>query len=166
MENKRLAILKQSLEKKEAALDARFAAHFDSVKAANGQPLNDKRNGQATLNRWEKQSDAIRNQIESVDITRAAIEREECKSAEVAYFYSVMPAHIQVLIDSGTLRQWGKHPHIMFVAGVDKARIYFDEKTGLCSHKYVKEIKDKAQYAIFRDVYNAIFAHNAPLSGK
>lgn len=33
MENKRLVILKQSLEKKEAALDTRFAAHFDSVKA-------------------------------------------------------------------------------------------------------------------------------------
>ena len=159
MKNKRLVILKRSLEKKEAVLDARFAAHFDSVKAANGQPLNDKRNGQATLNRWEKQSDAIRNQIESVDITRAAIEREECKSAEVAYFYSVMPAHIQVLIDNGTLRQWSKHPHIMFVAGVDKARILFDEKTGLCYHKYAKEIQDKAQYAIFRDVYNAILLH-------
>lgn len=41
MKNKRLVILKRSLEKKEAVLNARFSAHFDSVKAANGQPIND-----------------------------------------------------------------------------------------------------------------------------
>ena len=59
---KRLEMLKASLVKKEAELDRRMQAHFDTVKQANGQPLNDKRNGQATLNKWEKQNDAIRNQ--------------------------------------------------------------------------------------------------------
>ena len=34
MGNKRLVILKQSLEKKEAVLDACFAAHFDRVATA------------------------------------------------------------------------------------------------------------------------------------
>ena len=45
---KRLDILKASLEKKEAAMDAKISEHFATVKEANGQPLNDKRNGAAT----------------------------------------------------------------------------------------------------------------------
>ena len=56
---KRLEVLKASLVKKEAELDRRMQAHFDTVKEANGQPLNDKRNGQATLNKWDKQNEAI-----------------------------------------------------------------------------------------------------------
>ena len=59
--SKRLEILKQSLAKKEQELQRRFDEHFATVKQANGQPLNDKRNGQATLNKWEKQNNAIRN---------------------------------------------------------------------------------------------------------
>ena len=55
---KRLEVLKASLVKKEAELDRRMQAHFDTVKQANGQPLNDKRNGQATLNKWDKQNNA------------------------------------------------------------------------------------------------------------
>ena len=73
---KRLEVLKASLVKKEAELDRRMQAHFDTVKEANGQPLNDKRNGQATLNKWEKQNDAIRNQQAEIEKTKRAIEFE------------------------------------------------------------------------------------------
>ena len=156
--SKRLEMLNASLAKKENILEVRFANHFASVKSANGQPLNDKRNGQATLNKWEKQNDAIRNKIKSVDLTKAAIEREESKLFSVSHCYNSMPQHLKALIDSGTLKQWGKHPHIMFVSGVEKARIYWDEETNICSHKYVKEIPNKEQYTVFRDVYNSINA--------
>lgn len=47
----RLEILKNSLAKKQAAFDAAFTEHTDDVKSANGQPLNDKRNGAATFKR-------------------------------------------------------------------------------------------------------------------
>ena len=46
--SKKLEILKNSLAKKEQELQRRFDVHFATVKQANGQPLNDKRNGQAT----------------------------------------------------------------------------------------------------------------------
>ena len=52
---KRLDILKNSLAKKEKEFDAKLQNHFDTVKLANGQPLNDKRNGRATINLWERQ---------------------------------------------------------------------------------------------------------------
>ncbi len=167
--SKRLEILNASLAKKESVLDQRFANHFESVKSANGQPLNDKRNGQATLNKWGRQNDAIRNQISSIEITKSAIDKEESKVLGVYHCYEYMPQHLKELIDSGTIKQWRKHPHIMFVAGVEKARIYWDKETNICSHKYVKEIPNKEQYAVFRDVYNSINAiqskHNAKFSG-
>lgn len=50
----RLTILEDSLVKKEAEFQRRLDAHFADVKRGNGQPMNDKRNGQATLNRWDK----------------------------------------------------------------------------------------------------------------
>jgi hypothetical protein len=49
MSNK-LEVLKNSLEKKEQQLEKRLDANFADVMSANGQPLNDKRNGSATLN--------------------------------------------------------------------------------------------------------------------
>lgn len=156
--SKRLEILKNSLVKKEAELDRRFSNHFDTVRQANGQPLNDKRNGQATLNKWEKQSDGIRNQKAEVEKTKAAIEKEEGKICDVDHARSLMPSCLTDLIDDGTLTQWRKHPRMMFVSGVEKARICFDEKTGVIGHRYVKSIPDKAQYAIFRDVYNKLNA--------
>ncbi|MGN6746881.1 hypothetical protein, partial [Neisseria sp. P0024.S002] len=58
--SRRMEILQQSLAKKQAAFDKRLQNHFDDVLSANGQPLNDKRNGQATLNRWERQNDGLR----------------------------------------------------------------------------------------------------------
>ena len=69
----RLEILKVSLEKKERILESRFDSHFEDVKNANGQPLNDKKNGQATLNRWERLSHSIKNQTEEVETSKKAI---------------------------------------------------------------------------------------------
>ena len=68
----RLEILKNSLLKKEQQLEKRLDNHFADVKRANGQPLNDKRNGQATMNRWERQNEAIRNLKESIEKTKRA----------------------------------------------------------------------------------------------
>ena len=67
--SKRLEILKQSLVKKEEELQRRFDVHFSTVKQANGQPLNDKRNGQATLNKWERQDGGIRIMRKSIEAT-------------------------------------------------------------------------------------------------
>lgn len=67
-----------------------------------------------------------------------------------------MPEEIQVLIDNGTLRQWGKYPHIMFVEGVDKARIIWDDKKKLVMHKFVSSITDKEQRKKFAQIYNSL----------
>ena len=47
----RLDILKASLEKKQAKFNRKLNEHFSDVKSANGQPLNDKRNGYSTMKR-------------------------------------------------------------------------------------------------------------------
>ena len=157
---KRLEMLKASLVKKEVELDRRMQAHFDTVKEANGQPLNDKRNGQATLNKWEKQNDAIRNQQAEIEKTKRAIESEEGK---IAHLSSVaVPSFITDLINAGEITQWRKYPNRFFVVGVDKARIVWLEKDNAFAHQYVKSITDKAQYAIFCEVFNKIKAlHSA-----
>lgn len=152
--SKRLEILKGSLEKKKAAFDQSIGAHIADVKRANGQPLNDKRNGHVTLNRWEKQSDALRNKQDGIEKTERAIEREQDKIADTANALAGMPPEIVALVDAGTLTQWRKHPNTFFVAGVDKARIQF--KGGKLYHKFTKSITDKDQWAIFRDVVNGL----------
>ena len=73
--SRRMEILQQSLVKKQAAFDKRLQNHFDDVLSANGQPLNDKRNGQATLNRWERQNDGLRSADKEIEKTQRAIER-------------------------------------------------------------------------------------------
>ena len=88
--------------------------------------------------------------------TKKAIDKEKGKIAITNASYNKMPPFIKDLIDKGTLKQWRKWPHIMFVANVDKARIYFDEKTMTFSHKYVSQIPDQEQYSVFRDVFNKI----------
>ena len=50
----RLDTLKASLAKKEEKFNRMLDTHIKDVKSANGQPLNDKRNGYATMNRWDK----------------------------------------------------------------------------------------------------------------
>ncbi|MDA3614741.1 hypothetical protein [Polluticaenibacter yanchengensis] len=161
--SKRLEILKQSLIKKEAQLSNRISAHFDTVKQANGQPLNDKRNGRATLNKWEKQNDAIRNLMTSIDKTKNAIDAEESKIACVNRVNSFIPVEIKALVESGDLIQWRKHPHTFFVDGVDKARIVWLEKKKQVAHKFTSQIGDKEQLSKFAKVYNALFKS---LNGK
>lgn len=151
---KRLEVLEGSLEKKKADFDQSIDAHFADVKRANGQPMNDKRNGHVTLNRWEKQSDALRNKQSGIELTERAIEREKDKISDVATALEGMPQQIVDLVDVGTLTQWRKHPNTFFVDGVDKARIQY--KGGKLFHKFTSSITDKAQFSIFRDTFNGL----------
>ena len=154
--SKKIEILKNSLAKKEQELQRRFDVHFSTVKQANGQPLNDKRNGQATLNKWERQNDAIRTAKESIEKTKRAIEFEDGKIKCVEHVNGYIPKEILALLDTGELIQWRKHPHTFFVAGVDKARIVWLEKTKQVAHKFVSEIKEQKQRTKFVYMYNRL----------
>jgi len=154
---KRLEILKNSLAKKEQELEQKFDNHFASVKQANGQPLNDKRNGQSTLNKWERQSDGIRSQNESIEKTKSAIELEEGKIQNVEFMNeNVIPSEILELVESGVLSQWRRHPNTFFLAGVDKARMVWDSKRGVIAHRYAHLITDADQRKDFARIYNAL----------
>jgi len=143
--SKRLEILKNSLSKKEQQLNAKFDEHFATVKQANGQPLNDKRNGQ---------SDGIRTMQKSIEATKQAIENEEWKIKGVEHVNTFIPAEILKLVESGDLVQWRKHPHTFFVPGVDKARIVWDEKRKVVCHKFVSAITVQEQRTKFVRTYN------------
>ena len=156
--SKKLEILQQSLEKKQSAFDDKLNAHFETVKEANGQPLNDKRNSRATLAKWERQNDVLRNQKEAIEITKKAIEREEDKIANVENTNSFIPREIIELVESGELKQWRKHPTTFFVVGVEKARIVWDEKRKVLAHRYVRDVTDKEQYSKFAKVFNSLNA--------
>jgi len=161
--SKKLEILKQSLAKKEQQLNAKFDQHFATVKQANGQPLNDKRNGQTTLNKWERQNESIRTMQKSIKATKQAIEIEEGKIKGVEHANTFIPAEIQKLVETGELIQWRKHPHTFFVPGVDKARIVWDEKRKVVAHKFVSEITIQEQRTKFVRIYNPL---NALLNGR
>ena len=152
----RLDILKASLEKKQAKFYEKLNEHFADVRSANGQPLNDKKNGASTMKRWDKQNNVLSNMEKEIEKTKMAIEREESKIRRIDCNKDIMPEEIQVLIDNGTLRQWGKYPHIMFVEGVDKARIIWDDKKKLVMHKFVSSITDKEQRKKFAQIYNSL----------
>lgn len=156
--SKKLEMLKNSLIKKEQILNEKFDNHFATVKQANGQPLNDKRNGQATLNKWERQSDAIRNQKGSIERTKQAIEFEECKIFDVEHTNTFLPDEILKLVETGELNQWRKHPNTFFVDGVDKARIIWDNKRKVVAHKFVSEITEQEQRTKFVKLYNPLCA--------
>jgi hypothetical protein len=150
----RLEILKKSLINKTNKFDDKLQNHFDDVKSGNGQPMNDKKNGRATLSRWEKQNDALRNQQREIEKTQKAIEREEGKIIEVESAKNILPNKILELIEEGILKQWRKHPTILFVDGVDKARLQWVEKEKILVHRYVSEIKDKEQWKKFATIFN------------
>ena len=152
MKSNRLEILENSLVKKENELQRRFDNHFEDVKRANGQPMNDKRNGQATFNRWDKQNEAIRNQKASIEKTKNAIEKEKFKIANVEA--QSVPSELQQLIDKGKITQWRKFPNRFFVVGVEKARLVWDEKSKVVAHQYLSAIPNQEQYSIFRDIFN------------
>ena len=152
----RLDILKASLEKKQAKFDRKLNEHFADVKSTNGQPLNDKRNGFATMKRWDRQNDVLSRMQKEIEKTQTAIEREESRIRCIDRNKNSMPEEIQELIDNGTLKQWGKYPHIMFVEVVDKARIIWDSKKKMVMHKFVSSIIDTEQRKKFARVYNSL----------
>jgi hypothetical protein len=153
--SKRLEILKASLIKKQEKFDATLQHHFDTVALANGQPLNDKRGGYKTLQKWDRQNETLRNIDASIEKTKAAIEREESKIAAVNAVE--LPECIKNAIDQGLITQWRKFPRFFFVVGVEKARFSIDEKSGQLAHRYLNAVS-KEEFAIFRDVYNALNA--------
>lgn len=150
---KRLEVLQQSLAKKEALFDSKLSAHFASVKQANGQPLNDKRNGQATLDRWNRQNETLQNIQAGIEATKQAIEREESKIAAVNAV--ALPEAIRKMLDAGELLQWRKHPNRFFVPGVDRARIIWDDEKKVVAHQYLREVPAD-QYPKFRDTFNQL----------
>ena len=153
---KRLEVLERSLAKKQARFEAKLEEHFATVKQANGQPLNDKRNGHRTLAKWERQNDALRTLKESIAVTERAIERELAKIQAVEASQQELPEAIMAQVSAGTLEQWRKHPNTFFVAGVDKARIVWDAKKKQVAHKYLNSITDKDQWRKFAQTYNAL----------
>ena len=152
----RLDILKSSLKKKEERFNAKLNEHFNDVKQANGQPLNDKRCGQSTIRRWNKQNNALNSLQEKIEKTKNAISREEDKIKGVEHTTSLLPLEILSLIEDGTLVQWHKYPHIFFVEGVDKARIIWDFKKKQIAHKFTSSIQDAEQYKKFARVFNSL----------
>ncbi len=154
----RLEILKGSLEKKKAAFKDRLEHHYKDVSRANGQPLNDKRNGHVTLNRWDRQCDSLRNLDEEIKKTERAIEREEERLERKRLNAESIPDLLRPLVEDGTLTQWQRHPNRFFVKGVDHARIIWDGKKGVLLHKYTGRIKDREQFETFRKVYNSLNA--------
>ena len=161
--SKKLEILKQSLAKKEEQLNAKFDQHFATVKQANGQPLNDKRNGQATLNKWDRQNESLRNLKDSIQKTKDAIEREEGKIMDVQQTNKIIPSEILELVEKGELNQWRKHPNTFFVPDVDKARIVWDNKRKVVAHRYAHLITEQEQRTKFVRLYNAL---NTVLNGR
>ena len=154
--SKKLEALKNSLIKKEQILNDKFDNHFATVKQANGQPLNDKRNGQATLNKWERQNESIRNQKESIEKTKQAIEIEEGKIMDVEQTNTFIPIEILELVEKGELNQWRKHPNTFFVPDVDKARIVWDNKRKVVAHRYAHLITEQEQRTKFVRLYNSL----------
>jgi len=150
----RLKILENSLEKKEAELQNSFDNHFNTWKQANGQPMNDKRNGVAFSNKIEQQNNTIRNKQAGIEKTKNAIEIEKSKISNVNSVK--VPKKIKILLDTKQLTQWRKYPNRFFVTGVEKARIILDEKTGKFSAQYYKQIPNQEKYTKFRDIFNSL----------
>ena len=160
----RLDVLQTSLQKKNAKVDAAFDNHFADVKSANGQPLNDKRNGAATMTRWDKQSNKIRNAQSEVKRTERAIEREEDKIADINWTNKQLPKYVLDMVAAGELTQWRRHPNTFFVPGVDKGRIVVDLESGGVMVRYMHEIP-KDQFPKFRDTANKMILAYKALKG-
>lgn len=150
----RLEILKASLAKKEALVDAKISNHFETVASANGQPLNDKRNGASTMRQWERQNDSIRAAVAGVEVTKAAIEREENKIAGCEIVKDSLPASILEALENGVITQWRRHPETFFVVGVEKGRFVW--KDGKLWHRYAKEIPTDEEKDIFYALYKKL----------
>lgn len=154
--SKRLEILEASLAKKEAELERRFDEHFGTWKQTNGQPMNDKRNGNAFFNKVDRQNDGIRSLKDSIQKTKDAIDREKSTAAYVKGVRSELPKSINSLINKKSLTQWKKYPNTFFVAGVDKARIVWNKKKNRVEHKFTNTITDPEQRKKFAQIFNSL----------
>lgn len=152
----RLEILKNSLEKKEALFNAKLSDHMDDVRGGQGEPMAGHRGGERVLRRWDKQNNALKTLDASIEKTKAAIEREEYKIANVAAHNEELPELLLQLVEQGVLTQWRKFPNIFFVVGVDKARIGWDTKKKVAYNKFYRDITCDEQKKKFREVYNSI----------
>ena len=151
----RLDILKSSLVKKEAKFDSKFSAHMTDIKLANGQPLNDKRNGQVTLNRWENQNDSLRNIQKEIKKTKDAIEKEECIQRGVEKTKGELPEQLILLIEQGIINQWRKYPTFFFVTNGGGARIIWMENKKTIGFKHLDKCNSEER-KIFAQVYNEL----------
>lgn len=157
MKKTRLEILQSSLENKKRDFNRKIDAHYAAVLSVNGQPLNDKRNGRATLSRWKAQEDTLRNIQKSIERTENAIIREEAKIQDCEHVKEKLPSCLLEALARGEITQWRKYPHIFFVHGVEKGRIVYDVENNRLLNKYYREITDDVQKSKFRDVYNSLY---------
>lgn len=155
--SERLKVLEKSLSKKRKIAEKKLEDHMADVAAANGQPLNDKRNGRATITRWDKQSNSIRRAHDEIKKTESAIEREKYKIVHVESTNEKLPAYVLEMVKRGELVQWRRHPNFFFVPGVEKGRIVINLKTGGIFARYMSDIP-KDQYPKFRDTINKLLA--------
>jgi hypothetical protein len=165
---KRLEILKNSLEKKEAKQDDNFNSLYKHQAMTHGSPVNDKRGGGAWFNAHEKINDSIRNQYASIEKTKQAIEREQkrlARNEDAREMLLDYPQAIIDLVEAGTLIQWNKYPNTFFVNGLDKIRIIYEKKelktkiTETLYHKYgsaFASISTKEQIKYFNDLFNEL----------
>lgn len=158
----RLEILKNSLEKKQSAFDAKLSDHMNDVRGAQGEPMAGHRGGERVLRRWDKQNNSLRSLDAGIEKTKAAIEREEYKIANVAAHNEELPELFLKLVNDGVLNQWRKFPNIFFVEGVDKARIGWNPKTKTPYHKFYREITCNEQKAKFKEVWSTVYNHFNP----
>jgi hypothetical protein len=142
----RLEILQNSLIKKEAKLAALLDAHFESSKATNGQPMNDKRNGASFFKKMESQNNAIRKANAEIDKTKAAIQREQSKINNVNYENLTTPKPFLDAMVRGEITQWRKYPNRFFVVGIEKARIVWERgaspEKSKCFYSHTSELND------------------------
>lgn len=156
---KKLEILKASLEKKQNEFDVQLSKHMDDVRGAQGEPMSGHARGDLVLKRWDKQNNSLKTLDKSIERTKAAIEREEYKIANIEATNEEIPDLFLDLCKEGLLNQWRKYPNIFFVVGVDKARIGWDTKKKIPYHKFYKEIQSKDEQENFRLIWNKIYKH-------
>jgi hypothetical protein len=151
---KRIDILKNSLDKKEKKLNERINDLYSDVRRGNGQPMNDKRNGASTMKRWDSKEEGIYNQIDSINRTKEAIERERNKICHVESISEDLPNAIINFINEGKIIQWRKFPNRFFVPNGGKARLIWNLKTKKL--QYNLKGCTKEEYKIFREIANEL----------
>jgi len=124
----RLEILKNSLVKKKANLDIFFEDLYSHQRLTNGQPMNDKRNGNSWFKRHEQLNNKIANQFKEIEKTEHSIEKEQSKIDNYSNIEKDLPQPILDLIQAGTLIQWKKYPNTFFIEGLDTVRIVYEKK--------------------------------------